>query len=117
MKTLCMAALLVLASNTSHAALALGTSGGVSSGAALNHAQGATNLPPSLHHGVITALNLDQGEVVIYGNSLRVGRMVQVFSASGAAGSLRALHKGQEIRFLLDPKDAAGRTISVIYLP
>lgn len=117
MKTSCMAALLVLACNTSHAALALGSSGGVVSAAALNRAQPANNLPPSLHHGVITALNLDQGEVVIHGNLLRANRAVQVFSASGAPGSLTMLRKGLEICFLLDPKDPAARTISVIYLP
>ncbi|MCO5398437.1 hypothetical protein [Ralstonia soli] len=111
-----MAVLLALACNPSHAALALG-SGGVASGAGLNHVLPVANLPPSLHHGVITALNLDRGEIAIHGNVLRAGRAVRIFSASGAPGSLTALHKGQEIRFLLDRTDPAARTISVIYLP
>jgi hypothetical protein len=65
--------------------------------------------------GVVTALNLDKGEIYVQGNRLQVGRAVRVFGPAGDEGRLSSLRLGQEIRFLLDPKDASERTISVIY--
>jgi len=65
--------------------------------------------------GVVTALNLDKGEIDVHGNRLQVGRAVRVFGPAGDTSRLSSLRLGQEIRFLLDPKDASERTISVIY--
>jgi len=117
MKTLCLIAVLASVCSASHAALAVGSGGGVASSATLNHVQAVTSAPPSMHRGVITALNLDGGEIDIHGNRLHVSRAVQLFSSSGERGTLSALRRGQEIRFLLDPKDTKERTILVIYLP
>lgn len=118
MKKLCVVATFALAGNAAYGALAVGGGepGGVTLGPASSRAQPHASEAPRMLRGVITALNLDRGEIDVHGNHLQVSRAVRVFGAAGDEGRLSLLRLGQEIRFLLDPKDASERTISVIYL-
>lgn len=69
-----------------------------------------------MQEGIITALNLNEGEITIHGNRLRFNHAtVRVFSSAGVQVGLQTLRKGENIRFLLDPKDVSEQTISVIY--
>lgn len=118
MKRLFVIATFVLASHSSHAALALG---GGESGHAIPHfasgrVQSHSVEAPHMLDGVITSFNLNHAEIVIHGNHLRLSPAVRVFNAAGSEDRLSSLRVGQEIHFLLDPKDASERTISIIYL-
>jgi hypothetical protein len=118
MKKLFVVTTFALASNFSHAALALG--GGDSGVRIANSESGRLQshlaTTPHMLGGVITSFNLDQGEIVVHGNHLRLSPAIRVFGAAGSEDRLSSLRVGQEIHFLLDPKDASERTISVIYL-
>ena len=118
MKKLCVFATFVLSGNAAYGALAVGGGepGGVTLSPASSRAQPHASDAPRMLRGVVTALNLDKGEIDVHGNRLQVGRAVRVFGPAGDEGRLSSLRQGQEIRFLLDPKDASERTISVIYL-
>ena len=117
MKKLCVIATFVLAGNAAYGALAVGVGepGGVTPSPASSRARPHASEAPRMIRGVVTALNLDKGEIDVQGNRLQVGRAVRVFGPAGDEGRLSSLRLGQEIRFLLDPKDASERTISVIY--
>ncbi|MRT01049.1 hypothetical protein GJQ57_20600 [Ralstonia pickettii] len=118
MKKLCAMATFVLAGNAAYGALAErgGEPIGVTLSPPMSRAQLHAGEAPRMLRGVITALNLDKGEIDVHGNRLQVSQAVRVFGPGGDEGHLSSLRLGQEIRFLLDPKDASERTISVIYL-
>jgi hypothetical protein len=72
----------------------------------------------SLLAGVIDAIDVTNGTVVIQGHLLNFDpSSAQVFSAGGSALSPSALRVHQSVRFLLDRKDPGRRTIRVFYAP
>jgi len=120
MRKLTLTLLLGLACHAVSAAMPASAGHGISP----NQVQSATvakttsNSPPAMHEGVVTGFNLDKGEISIHGNLFRFDHAtVRIFSASGGYASLGMLHKGEKIRFLLDPNVPSEKAISVIYLP
>jgi hypothetical protein len=74
MKKLCVIATFVLAGNAAYGALALGGGepGGVTLSPASSRAQPHASEAPRMLRGVVTALNLDKGEIDVHGNRLQV---------------------------------------------
>ncbi len=123
MKKLTLIVLLGLGGNATYAALAIPMAGATANGIAPARAQSSVvgntnaNSPPTMHQGVITALDLGKGEISVHRNLLRFDRStVRVFTSSGGQAMPSMMRAGQQIRFLLDPKEGNEKWISVIYL-